>query len=84
MTYNRDLGSKKIIETRTIKKTDSVVDSTIDQFIKRADLGKNKYGVDLDREDLSLIDWIDHAIEEQMDNLLYLQKIRKMLGGEKR
>jgi hypothetical protein len=55
----------------------------IDKFIDRASLGKRKYGATLDRNDLSLEEWIDHAIEESMDNILYLQKIKKVIGGTK-
>jgi len=70
---------------REIKVTDSVVDSIIDQFVERASFGKTKYGVDLDREDLELIDYINHALEEHMDAILYLQKAKKILEerGEK-
>lgn len=69
--------------TRIVLKTDSIVDSIIDKFIDRSRIGKNKYGVDLDRTDLSLEEWIDHAIEESMDKILYLQKIKKVIGGSK-
>ena len=69
--------------TRRINKTDSVVDSVIDQFITRATFGKEKYGTDLDREDLSVLDWIEHAKQEHMDAILYLEKLEKMLGGQK-
>lgn len=65
--------------TRTIKKTDSIVDSIVDKFIERASMGKEKYGCDLDREDLGLLDFINHALEEHMDAILYLQKVKKML-----
>ena len=41
---------------REIKVTDSIVDSIIDQFILRAQKGKEKYGVDLDREDLDILE----------------------------
>jgi hypothetical protein len=74
-----------LTEYRHIQKTDSVVDSIIDQFVERASFGKTKYGVDLDREDLGLIDYINHALEEHMDAILYLQKAKKILEerGEK-
>jgi hypothetical protein len=86
MTYNKDIGKKwKYVEykTRTIEQTDTIVDSIIDQFVSRARMGKEKYNTDLDREDLNLVEWLDHAIEEHMDAILYLQKIRKTLGGKK-
>ena len=39
-------------------KLDSVVTSVIEQFTSRALMGKAKYGVDLDRTDLELVEWI--------------------------
>ena len=63
--------------TREIKVTDSIVDSIIDKFVERASFGKSKYGCDLDRTDLELIDYINHALEEHMDAILYLEKLRK-------
>ena len=64
---------------RIISKTDSVVDSIIDQFVERAMMGKIKYGVDLDREDLSTLEWIEHAKQEHMDAILYLEKLKKIV-----
>ena len=58
---------------------DSVVTSIISQFKRRAEAGKQKYGVDLDREDLTLLEWIEHAKQEHMDAILYLEKIKQML-----
>lgn len=70
--------------SRTILKADSIVDSIIDQFIDRAKVGKKKYGTDLDREDLSLEQWINHAIEEHLDAILYLQKIKTIVTGKQK
>lgn len=65
-------------------KLDSVVTSVINQFIERSEKGKAKYGVDLDRKDLSLLEWIEHAKQEHMDAILYLEKIKQeILGKEK-
>ena len=49
---------------------DSIVTSIIQQFEERAAKGKAKYGVDLDRTDLSLLEWIEHAKQEHMDAIL--------------
>lgn len=57
---------------------DSVVKSIIEKFISRAEMGKDKYGTDLDREDLKTLDWINHAQEELMDGILYLEKLKKI------
>jgi hypothetical protein len=69
--------------SRTVLKTDTIVDSIIDKFINRAEVGKAKYKKDLDRSDLSLDEWLNHAIEEHMDAILYLQKIKSVIGGTK-
>jgi len=64
-------------------KLDSVVTTIIEQFTSRARMGKAKYGVDLDRTDLSLLEWIEHAKQEHMDAILYLEKIKQTLeSGE--
>ena len=86
MTKNSDFGTNKIYSTensRLVFKTDSIVDSIIDQFIDRASFGKVKYNTDLDRDDLSVPDWIEHAQQELMDGILYLEKLKKILGGRK-
>lgn len=60
------------------RKLDSVVSSVIKKFEARARFGQQKYGTDLDREDLTFLDWIQHAQEEHMDAILYLEKIKQM------
>ena len=59
---------------------DSIVTSIIKKFEDRARIGKAKYGTDLDRTDLSVLDWIQHAQEEHMDAILYLEKLKKELS----
>jgi hypothetical protein len=56
---------------------DSIVESVITQFKQRSDVGIQKYGVTLDREDLNTLDWIKHLQEELMDAVLYLEKLKK-------
>jgi hypothetical protein len=65
-------------------KLDSVVTSIIDQFTTRAQFGKSKYGVDLDRTDLTLLEWIEHAKQEHMDAILYLEKIKQIVSGQEK
>lgn len=66
----------KILESKP--KYDSVVTSVIDAFKKRADFGKAKYGTTLDRTDLGFLDWVQHAQEELMDAILYLEKLKSL------
>lgn len=58
---------------------DSVVSAVITKFEQRAAIGKQKYGTDLDRQDLKPLDWIQHAQEELMDGILYLEKLKQEL-----
>jgi hypothetical protein len=67
-----------------IHKLDSVVTSIINQFTQRSILGKAKYGVDLDRTDLTLLEWIEHAKQEHMDAILYLEKIKQIVSGQEK
>jgi len=61
---------------------DSIVKSVIEQFTKRAEFGEKKYGVNMDRDDLSYKEWITHMKEELMDAILYLEKLEKLYGEE--
>jgi hypothetical protein len=61
----------------SLETTDSVVYSIVQQFIQRSDFGFKKYGTNLDRTDLSVLDWIQHAQEEHMDAILYLEKLKQ-------
>jgi hypothetical protein len=58
---------------------DSIVESVITQFKERSDVGIQKYGVTLDRNDLSTLEWINHAQQEAMDFVLYLEKLKHEL-----
>ena len=55
---------------------DSIVESVIEQFKQRSEVGKVKYGITLDRTDLSRLEWINHAQQEAMDMILYLEKLK--------
>ena len=58
---------------------DSVVTEVINRYKDRANLGLNKYGTTLDRDDLSTEQWLDHAIEEALDLSLYLTKLKQTI-----
>jgi hypothetical protein len=61
-----------------MEKADSVVRAIVEKFLQRSAVGRAKYGTDLDRTDLGIIDWINHAQEEHMDAILYLEKLRRV------
>jgi hypothetical protein len=56
---------------------DSIVQAVIRKFQERSELGIKKYGVTLDRTDLKPLDWIQHAQDELMDGILYLERLKK-------
>jgi hypothetical protein len=55
---------------------DKIVEQVVSKFNERSQRGIEKYGTTLDRDDLSIEEWVDHAIEESMDFILYLYKIK--------
>jgi len=62
---------------------DSIVKAINAELVARAEVGYKKYGHTMDREDLSPEDWLTHAIEEVMDQLLYMQKLKAELEKQK-
>jgi len=49
--------------------------SVIRKIIMRATVGKEKYGVTMERKDLSRKQWLIHAQEEAMDLCVYLERL---------
>jgi hypothetical protein len=57
---------------------DSIVKSVIESFKQRSEIGILKYGKTLDRNDLTFLQWVQHAQEELMDAILYLEKLKQV------
>lgn len=53
---------------------DPVVDEVRSDLLARSQVGLAKYGVGLDRTDLKLRDWLQHAYEETLDQANYLKR----------
>jgi histidinol dehydrogenase len=58
-------------------KEDSIVEAIRTQLKDRSDVGIRKYNTTLDRTDLSLLDWLEHAKQEALDFALYLERIKR-------
>lgn len=58
---------------------DSVVEQVVKNFNERSRVGIEKYGTTLDRDDLTLLQWLTHLQEELMDATLYIQKLKNDL-----
>lgn len=71
------MSSQKIKYTDFVP--DSIVQSILEKFVDRAEMGFTKYNNTLDRKDLSRIEWINHAQEELMDGILYLERLKQEL-----
>jgi succinate dehydrogenase flavin-adding protein (antitoxin of CptAB toxin-antitoxin module) len=63
--------------------TDTILESVLTKFRQRSEVGQRKYNTTLDRKDLTLIEWLNHAQEEAMDLCLYLEKIKQTLNDTK-
>jgi hypothetical protein len=73
-----------IEETNETYIKDSIVESVINQFKQRSEVGIKKYNTTLDRTDLSTLEWIEHAKQEAMDFILYLEKLKSEVTNLKK
>ena len=56
---------------------DKNVERVITQLRKRAAIGLNKYGVTTERTDIDFLGWVQHAQEEAMDFIIYLERLKQ-------
>jgi len=81
ITAERDRLKKRIVELElrpTAPSTELVSDTTgklIDMLRQRDTKGRVKYGVTLDRGDLSSQEWLQHLTEELLDAAGYAQAL---------
>ncbi|MCZ8100606.1 MAG: hypothetical protein O9972_22185 [Burkholderiales bacterium] len=61
---------------------DAVVDAVRSDLLRRSQIGIKKYGVTLERKDLSLRDWLQHAYEEHLDAANYLKRAIMEIDNE--
>jgi len=52
------------------------------RLLDRAAIGKEKYGVTMERKDLSFYDWLTHLQEELLDGAVYIEKLRQEFKEE--
>ena len=58
---------------------DPIVETVVQKYRQRSDIGIQKYGKTLTRKDLDLGDWLTHLQEELMDAILYIQTARELI-----
>lgn len=66
----------------SVAAVDTVVEAVREDLLKRSQVGIKKYGVTLDRTDLTLKDWLQHAYEECLDQANYLKRAILELEGK--
>ena len=54
-----------------------IEDRVAKQLLLRAKIGEKKYGTTMDREDLTLMDWLQHLQEELLDAAVYVEKLKQ-------
>ena len=60
-------------------KSDPIVDAVINDLNARSAVGIEKYNTTLDANPLTLREWLTHAYEEGLDQVLYLKRAMKEL-----
>lgn len=53
----------------------AIEDAVARKILERAEFGLTKYGVTVERTDLSTLDWLVHTQEELMDAVVYLERL---------
>ena len=52
-----------------------IEDEVCEKIQQRAEVGLEKYGTTMEREDFSDLDWMNYLQEELMDGAVYLQRM---------
>lgn len=62
----------------------AILTQVLDKLISQTNKGVEKYGNTVNPDDYSAIEWIDHAIEESIDHIVYLTVLKtKIMEGER-
>ena len=78
----QDTSYGRINVNYDIKPDFSVEESVILEIKERAKKGYAKYGTTMTRNDLSMRDWAQHALEEALDLAIYLKRIIRDLDAQ--
>ena len=57
----------------------SIEDEVCKKIQARSDVGKEKYGVTMEEEILSIREWLNHLQQELMDAAVYAEKVLGMV-----
>jgi len=71
------------MKKKEISFRDPVVETVVDKFVSRSDVGFAKYGKTLRDDDSDLFTWVNHLQEELMDAVLYMQRLKEEITNMK-
>lgn len=60
---------------------DRINAAVVQKLLDRVEKGVKKYGVNMEREDLSIKEWLEHFQDELLDAAVYAEKLIQELGG---
>ena len=63
------------ITTMDVVRLSSIEEKVIWKIRHRAKVGKAKYGVTMERDDLNIMEWLVHLQEELLDASVYVQRL---------
>ena len=58
------------------KLKDKYVESVLNKYKQRSEIGIKKYNTTLERKDVDLLGWLNHLQEELMDATLYIERLK--------
>lgn len=70
-------GLFNVMLTKEMFEESEVEETVIAQIRNRRDVGREKYGTTMEREDLSFIQWLQHLQEELLDAAIYAEKLKR-------
>ena len=83
MSSREIMDSKSGVSTRSMRFRDPVVENVCDKFLRRSDVGYEKYGRTLNDErrggHKDLLGYLNDIQEELMDAILYIQSAQEEL-----
>lgn len=76
-------AKKQSLKTVSEINKNEVLSEMLNKFVEQTEKGVEKYGHTVQPNELSTIEWIEHAIEESIDHIVYLICLKKkLLEGE--
>lgn len=58
-----------------------IEESVIEDIRSRREMGRKQYGCTMERTDIDILGWAQHAYEEAMDTAIYLKRLMRDLSN---